>query len=120
MKFKYCSNCGSIGEYATINGLKRCSSCKLIGNPLEGGMDEINAFRKKMTLTFLSKLGGNNCIPRVAACLDDQDLLLRLAAAETIRDILKETKWSAFQNEDLLQTVRAWWKEHRQDPDFAH
>ena len=48
LKFKYCSNCGSIGDYPVINGLKRCGSCKLVGDPLEGGMDEINSFRKRM------------------------------------------------------------------------
>ncbi|MDO8627878.1 MAG: hypothetical protein Q7K42_05410 [Candidatus Diapherotrites archaeon] len=48
MQFKYCSNCGNIGDFATTNGLRRCSSCKYVGDPLEGGMDEINTFRKKM------------------------------------------------------------------------
>ena len=55
MKMKYCPQCGAVDMKALKTGLFECERCKYVGEPKEGGMDEINRLRTAMKYGSSSK-----------------------------------------------------------------
>ncbi|MDD5163687.1 MAG: hypothetical protein PHD95_05790 [Candidatus ainarchaeum sp.] len=48
---KFCPNCAGMEIFRNNSGIDQCRRCNFIGEMREGGIDEINAVRKRIMIT---------------------------------------------------------------------
>lgn len=48
---RYCPNCASMEIFKNSSGIDQCRRCSFVGEMREGGVDEINAARKRIMIT---------------------------------------------------------------------
>lgn len=64
MKMQYCPNCARMDFKRTASGQLECVHCRFVGEPREGAMDEINAYKRSLksggTLNAPATSGGIN------------------------------------------------------------
>ncbi|MDO8625195.1 MAG: hypothetical protein Q7R47_03865 [Candidatus Diapherotrites archaeon] len=48
VKFRFCPACGAIDVHPQPDGTDKCNTCKYVGVAMEGAMDKLNDYRKKL------------------------------------------------------------------------
>ncbi len=64
MKIKFCPQCAGIDIRALPTARDQCLKCKYIGEMKEGGMDEINSYKKSLKAGIQPPLSGKQASPQ--------------------------------------------------------